>query len=72
MTEATDAMVSAYFENLCRADLKSSYIFGNEKSKRILQNLRFMPKAVTAQVDSLAQNQKEDLQKMVLTLAGWQ
>ncbi len=43
MREAADAGVSAYFENLCRAELESSYFLGNEKSKRILEFLGFPP-----------------------------
>ena len=58
MTEAANAVVSAYFENLCRAECRASYFLGNEKSTRILESLKFMPKHVTVQAESLAQNQK--------------
>lgn len=62
MTEVPNAVISVYFENLGSAELKASYFLGNKSSKRFY-NFGCKPRDAIDQADSLAWNQKVDLQK---------
>ena len=71
VTEAAQAVLSAYFHDTFADPIYSSYFVENERSARVLTRLGFSPLGKPVVTFSTARQRELPLQKMILTPEQW-